>query len=104
MAIENLWIPVELVSADGKAFRLRVPAYYAGSGVAEDPYVRTGQMTAWEHGHGYAQGLGQRDFKVSMADGGVSMVGVLQVRRIDFDAQAGAEPDKPKGFWKKLFG
>jgi protein involved in temperature-dependent protein secretion len=104
ISFDVMWIPVELASADGKAFRLRVPAYYAGSGVAEEAHVRTGQMTMWKHDHGYAEGLGQRDFKLSTADGGLSIVGVLQVRRIDFEVKAAAEPEKPKGFWNKLFG
>jgi hypothetical protein len=61
-------------------------------------------MTTWVRDHGYAQGLGQRDFKVVMEGGGVSMVGILQIRRIDFDVKAAPQPDKPKGFWQKLFG
>lgn len=32
------------------------------------------------------------------------MVGILQIRRIDFDVQAAPQPDKPKSFWQKLFG
>ena len=66
--------------------------------------VRTGQMTTWDRAAGYALGLGQRDFKLSNDTGGGSMVGILQVQRIDFDVKAGAEPEKPKGFWKRLFG
>jgi protein involved in temperature-dependent protein secretion len=102
-SFDFMWIPAEIVSAAGKTFMLRVPAYYVGTGRAEMPMVRTGQMTTWEHEHGYAQGLGQRDFKASMQDGGASIMGILQLRRIDFDAQAGAEAEKPKGFWKRLF-
>jgi protein involved in temperature-dependent protein secretion len=99
-----MWIPAEVVPAAGQPLRVRVPAFYPGSGKAAIPEVRSGQMTTWERAHGYAQGFGQRDFKVSMQDGGVSMVGIWQILRIDFDGQAAAQPEKPKGFWKKLFG
>jgi hypothetical protein len=52
--------------------------------------------------------MGQRDFKVSMADGGLSMVGILQIAQIAFDnapvaRKAPPEPEK-KSFWKRLFG
>ena len=98
-----MWMPADIVPAAGQPLRLRVPAFYPGSGRA-DPMVRSGQMTTWVRDHGYAQGLGQRDFKVVMEGGGVSMVGILQIRRIDFDVKAAPQPDKPKGFWQKLFG
>lgn len=111
-SFDVMWMPAEIVTAAGKTVMLRVPAFYVGTGKADMPPVRTGQMTTWERTHGYAQGLGQRDFKVSMADGGMSMVGILQIQRIDFDVPASARarkepeagPEKPKSFWKRIFG
>lgn len=105
-SLDVMWMPAELLTAAGKAITVRVPSYYTGSGKAQEGMVRTGRMTMWEREHGYAQGLGQRDFKVTMADGGESMVGMLQVKKIEIDVQAGAaaEPEKPKSFWQRLFG
>jgi len=105
-SFDTMWIPAEIVPATGDPLRARVPAYHVGTGVADDPTVRTGQMTLWDHAHGYAQAIGQRDLKLLNGDGGMSMVGILQVRRIEFDASArptAAAPEKPKGFWKRLF-
>jgi protein involved in temperature-dependent protein secretion len=106
-SFDVMWLPTQIVLANGKQIAVRVPAYHVGTGVADDPSIRTGEMTMWDHSHGYAQAIGQRDFKVVNAEGGMSMVGILQVRRIDFDApqRATATPDagKPKGFWKRLF-
>ena len=108
MSFDVMWMPAEIVTTTGKSLTLRVPAFYVGTGKAEMPQARTGQMTLWERSHGYAQGIGQRDFKVSTEGGGMSMVGILQIRRIDFDVKPGAategEPEKPKGFWKRIFG
>ncbi|NUO52399.1 MAG: hypothetical protein HOV80_26425, partial [Polyangiaceae bacterium] len=59
--------------------------YYAGTGVAADRSVRIGQQTTWQRDRGYAEALGQRDWSVTLADGGRSMVGILGVQRIDFD-------------------
>jgi hypothetical protein len=58
------------------------------------------------HEHGYAEGAGQRDLKASMAERGSSMIGILGVKRIDFETVARVAPaaEKPKGFWKRLFG
>ncbi len=88
-SLDVMWMPTELVTAGGKALTVRVPSYYTGSGKADMGMVRTGQMTTWAREHGYAQGLGQRDFKVTTADGGELMVGMLQVVKIELDAQAG---------------
>lgn len=106
-SFDFMWIPTEIVPLTGTPMVVKVPAFHAGTGVAGMDMVRTGQMTTWDRTHGYAQAIGQRDFKLFNADGGMSMVGILQVRRIDFTAPAVAPAhggDKPKGFWKKLFG
>jgi len=104
-SFDVMWIPTELVPVSGKPLHVRVPAFHVGTGVADMDMVRNGRMTTWNRSHGYALAIGQRDFQLFDADGGKSMVGILQVRRIDFDAPVrGAGGDKPKGFWKKLFG
>ncbi len=81
-----------------------MPSYYPGTGKGEMGLLRTGQMTSWGREHGYAQGVGQRDFNVNMGDGGASMVGMLQLVKLDFDVQASVAPEKPKSFWQRLFG
>lgn len=103
-SFDVMWMPAEIIAADGKTFTFRVPAYYVGTGVSGEPHIRTGQMTSWDRAHGYAQGIGQRDFKVVTQEGGNMMVGILQIQRIDFDVAAQPEPEKPKSFWKRLFG
>lgn len=77
-SFDVMWIPTELVPLRGQTLHVRVPAFYPGTGVASDSYVRTGQMTTWNRDHGYALALGQRDLKF---DG--SMTGILQLRRIE---------------------
>ena len=78
---------------------------YLGTGRAAEPRVRTGGETMWAREHGYAQAMGQRDFKATMEGGGASMIGILQVKRIDFENQARPAPaPEKKGFWKSLFG
>ena len=101
-----MWIPTDVVLVDGKALRVRVPAYYLGTGRAREPSVRTGGETMWAHERGYAQALGQRDFKATMEGGGASMIGILQVKRIDFENQArvAPAPEKPKSWWQRIFG
>lgn len=105
-SFDVMWLAAEVVTADGKALTLRAPSFYTGTGVAQEGPVRTGQMTSWKHDHGYAQGIGQRDFKVTTAEGGSLLVGILQLRKIELDVRAGAkvEEEKPKSFWKRLFG
>ena len=104
-SFDMMWIPTEIEPVRGNPLRVKVPAFHVGTGVADMDMVRTGQMTTWDRTHGYAQAIGQRDLELFDPEGGKSMVGILQVRRIEFDAPApGATADKPKGFWKKLFG
>jgi len=104
-SFDFMWIPTEIVPVRGKPLVVKVPAFHVGTGIAEMDIVRTGQMTTWDRSAGYARAVGQRDLEMFTADGGKSMVGILQVRRIDFDPPAPiAGADKPKGFWKKLFG
>lgn len=103
-SFDMMWIPTQIVMTTGEPLTAKVPALYVGTGVAADGGVRTGQQTTWDHAHGYAQAIGQRDFKVITPSGGMSMVGIWQVRRIEFDVQAkaAAGAEKPKGFWKRL--
>jgi protein involved in temperature-dependent protein secretion len=105
-SFDAMWLPTEIATITGDVHRLRVPALYTGTGVAEEPAVRTGLMTSWNHDHGYARGVGQRDFKVSKEGGGFALVGALQVARIEFDAgsegSAGG-PDGPPGFFQRSF-
>lgn len=104
-SFDAMWLPTELVLATGKPLAVKVPAFHVGTGVASMASVRTGQTTTWDRTHGYAQAIGQRDLKVFSPEGGMSMVGILQVRRIEFDAptEAAAGAEKPKSFWKRLF-
>ncbi|MDY7232968.1 type VI secretion system accessory protein TagJ [Hyalangium rubrum] len=108
--MESAWLPALLVPRSGEPVPLRVFTFYAGTGRHESEQVRMGGMTFWEHGHGYAEGVGQRDFKVTHEDGTTGLVGVLQVAQIVFDApsapQVKGEEEKPqrKGFWSRLFG
>lgn len=107
-SFDVMWLSAEVVTAGGKALMLRVPSYYVGTGKAKEGTVRTGQETMWEHDRGYAQGIGQRDFKVTTPEGGALMVGILQLRKIELDVQPQAQPnadgEKPKSLWKRLFG
>jgi type VI secretion system protein ImpE len=105
-SFDVMWIPADVVTVEGKTLRVRVPAYHLGTGVSSEPTVRIGQMTMWEHKHGYAEAIGQRDFKATMEDGGASMIGILGAKRIDFENQPRARPEaeKPKSIWKRLFG
>jgi protein involved in temperature-dependent protein secretion len=103
-SFDMMWIPTEIEPVRGNPIRVKVPAFHVGTGVAGMDMVRTGQMTSWDRTYGYALAIGQRDFELFNPEGGKSMVGILQVRRIEFDPPAaGAPADKPKGFWKKLF-
>ncbi len=104
-SFDVMWIPTDVTLVDGKTLHVRVPAYHLGTGCSEEASVRTGQMTMWSHERGYAEAMGQRDFKATMASGGLSMMGILQMKRIDFnnEPRANAEPPKPKGFWQRLF-
>lgn len=83
-SFDVMWMPAELVPVTGSPAVVKVPSYYPGTGVASDPTTRTGQMTSWNHDRGYAQAIGQRDFKLITPQGGASMVGLLQVQRIEF--------------------
>jgi hypothetical protein len=84
-SFDVMWSVADIEMVDGTRLRGRVPSFYAGTGVAADKPVRTGQMTTWQRDRGYAEALGQRDWSVTLADGGRSMVGILGVQRIDFD-------------------
>jgi len=108
------WLPASLETREGEKLEVRVFSLYAGSWRHEEPTVRLGKMTLWEHDHGYAEAAGQRDFKLTTPDGGTAMVGLLQVARLDFDEPAQArskepksekpKPEPKKSFWSKLFG
>jgi protein involved in temperature-dependent protein secretion len=106
-SFDVMWIPADVVMVDGKALKVRIPSNYLGTGRAAEPGVRTGGETMWAHERGYAQAAGMRDFKATMdGSGGASMIGILQMKRIDFEnkARVAPAPEKPKGFWQKLFG
>lgn len=98
-SFDTMWIPADIVPVTGEPLHVKVPAFYAGTFVASDRTVRSGQMTSWEHEHGYAEAIGQRDLKLIGPENRQSLVGILQVQKIELDAPA---PVK-KGFWKKLF-
>jgi protein involved in temperature-dependent protein secretion len=111
-SFDVMWLPADVVPVNDKALLFRVPAYYVGSGTVGMREVRTGEETICEHSRGYARGLGQRDFKVTMENGGPVLVGILNVKRIDFDVRAtqpaepvgGSDLDVKPSFWKRLFG
>ena len=101
-SFDVIWLPAEIVPVTGKPFFARVPALHLGAGVAQMSNIRLGQMTLWDRSAGYAQASGQRDIKFWKP--GMSMVGILQIRRIALDnapVQTAPVPEK-KGFWKKL--
>jgi protein involved in temperature-dependent protein secretion len=83
--LDVMWLVADLELADGRRLTVRVPSLYPGTGLADDPTLRTGQSTAWQHERGYAVALGQRDLALSTPDGSSVMVGVLGIRRIDFN-------------------
>jgi protein involved in temperature-dependent protein secretion len=87
-SFDSLWAPAEVVTRSGERLRVRVPALYVGAGVHPEPSVRLGTMTTWDHDRGYAIASGQRDFKLVTSDGGMSMVGLRQIARIDFEGPA----------------
>ncbi len=84
-SFDVMWSQADIEMVDGTRLRGRIPSFYAGTGVADDGSVRAGRETIWRHDRGYAEALGQRDWSVTTADGGRSMVGILGVQRIDFD-------------------
>ena len=87
-SFDSLWAPAEVVTRSGERLHVRVPALYVGAGVHPEPSVRLGTMTTWDHDRGYAIASGQRDFKLTTSDGGMSMVGLRQIARIDFEGPA----------------
>lgn len=87
-SFDSLWAPAEVVTRSGERLHVRVPALYVGAGVHAEPSVRLGTMTTWDHDRGYAVASGQRDFKLTTSDGGMSMVGLRQIARIDFEGPA----------------
>jgi protein involved in temperature-dependent protein secretion len=87
-SFDSLWAPAEVVTRSGERLHVRIPALYVGAGVHAEPSVRIGTMTTWDHDRGYAIASGQRDFKLTTSDGGMSMVGLRQIARIDFEGPA----------------
>lgn len=87
-SFDSLWAPAEVTTRTGDRLHVRIPALYVGAGVHAEPSVRLGTMTTWDHDRGYAIASGQRDFKLSTSDGGMSMVGLRQIARIDFEGPA----------------
>ncbi|NTX58093.1 type VI secretion system accessory protein TagJ [Myxococcus sp. CA039A] len=109
-SMDVVWLPAQFQTLDGREVETRVPSLYPGTGLHDNAPIRLGEMTAWHHDpHGYAVAFGQRDFKLTHEDGGMGMVGLLQVARIDFDGAGRSMSGKPqpqakKSFWSKLFG
>jgi protein involved in temperature-dependent protein secretion len=101
--IDVLWGQARLTLRDGDELIARVPMLYARSGRHVEPHVRTGQMTVWDRSRGYAEAAGHRDLKVSLAGGGLAMVGLGQVERIAFDPAENPEDDRTL-FAKRMFG
>lgn len=87
-ALDSLWLPAELVLADGQLAHVRVPSLYPGSGVSPHAGARAGRSTLFFYDAGYAVGAGQRDLELIDEDGGKILVGILSVARLDFDAPA----------------
>ncbi|MCP3166451.1 hypothetical protein LZ199_26445 [Myxococcus sp. QH3KD-4-1] len=108
--MDVVWVPALIQTLDDRAFETRVPSLYPGTGLHGHAPVRLGEMTVWHHEpHGYAVAFGQRDFKLTHDEGGMGMVGLLQVTRIDFEVASKPSSGKPaptekKSFWSKLFG
>lgn len=99
-SMDVVWLPAMLVPRQGSPWEARVFSLYSGTGRHEAAAVRLGNMTLWEHEHGYAEAMGQRDFKLTPEGRGTSVVGILQVKHLAFDSP----PGKRKGFWSRLFG
>jgi hypothetical protein len=87
------------VPVTGEPLQVKVPAFYAGTFVASHPTVRSGQTTSWEHADRCAEAIGQPELKRIGPEDRASLVGILQVQKIELDAPAPAK----KTFWKKLF-
>lgn len=84
-SFDVMWPMAEIVTVTGMMLRVRVPAYYSGTGLADDAGLRTGRETSWNRDRGYAVAAGQRDWSITLEGGGMSMVGILGVQRIDFN-------------------
>ncbi len=84
-SFDVMWRPAEVFLVTGQVLRVRIPAFYPGSGRAEMPPLRIGQMTSWARDKGYAEGMGQRDLALSMPDGSSSIVGFLGIASMTFD-------------------
>jgi protein involved in temperature-dependent protein secretion len=83
-SFDVMWPRAEVVTVTGQRLLVRVPAFYPGTGREKGP-IRTGQMTTWARDKGYAEGKGQRDLAVTMADGGSVMMGLLRIGALTFD-------------------
>lgn len=93
-----MWIPTDIVLVTGDLLRVKVPAYYAGTFIASDRMVRSGHTTSWDHAHGYTEAIGQRDLTLIGPEDRTSLVGILQVRKIELDVPAPAAPAKRSSF------
>lgn len=81
---DDLWVPVEVTltpDAPLQYVRGRVPARYPGWPNQEDN-VREGNVTIFDHAHGYRRAMGLRDYE--MRGDGTTLIGVLQIRKIEF--------------------
>ena len=82
---DDLWVPAEVTLHPGAPLqhvRARIPARYPGWS-DEDVSVRDGQVTMFNRDHGYRRARGLRDYEM-VVDTITSLVGVLQLRHIEF--------------------
>ena len=92
---DDLWVPAEVTLRPGgplQYVRARIPARYPGWSDA-DVSVRDGQVTMFNRDHGYRRARGLRDYEM-VVDTITSLVGVLQLRHIEFFT--GAQPELPR--------
>jgi type VI secretion system protein ImpE len=83
-----VWIPAQLMLANGGEVVALVPSRYPGSASSPDPSIRMARKTDWaERKDGTSTGTGQRMFATDQGDHPL-----LEVRKIEFD-----QPSEPVG-------
>lgn len=83
---EVMWRRVTFEMKSGTRGMVPMPSLYAGSSIDEDPYVRLGRQTSWDHDRGYSVAKGLRDYWVIGGKGERRVMGLDHVARIDFGA------------------
>ena len=87
LEFDDLWVPVEIRFRPGAArdeLTARVPSCYPGWPAGAAP-VKAGRTTLFDHTAGYRRAQGRRDYEL-VVGGSTVLTGLLQLRRIDFDA------------------